>query len=108
MGTGTHLSGERERRLVEPLLLGVPDVRGDDFVEGEVFVAGGELFAVLLGLDGELAAHGVLDLEDGRVELVDREGAHFGGGGGEGRGLGPSQTEELVMYTARHKADHGG
>ena len=77
MGTGTYLSGERERRLVEPLLLGVPDVGGDDLVEGEVFVAGGELLAVLLGLDGELAAHSVLYIKDSGVEGVDRERAHY-------------------------------
>ena len=90
MGTGTHLSGERERRLVEPLLLGVPDIGGDDLVEGEVFVAGGELFAVLLGLDGELAAHGVLDVEHGWVEVVDGEGLH-----------GVFETEEEVGETGR-------
>ena len=74
----TYLSREGQRGLVKPLLLGVANVGGDDFLEGEVLVSPLELLAVLLGLDRELAANGVLDLEDGGVEVFGEEGEHGG------------------------------
>ncbi len=111
MRTRTHLSGESERRLVESLLLGVPDVGGDDLGEREIGGARGELLAVLLCLDRELTAHGILNVGDCGVEFGGGKGTHCGGGVGEERVLRESccarqMSPELVMYTARRKADH--
>ena len=76
--TGTHLSGERERRLVESLLLRVANVRVDDPLERKG-VAHLELVAEVLRLDGELTADGVLHIEDGGVEVGYGELVHIAG-----------------------------
>lgn len=76
VGRRTYLPRERYRWLVEPLLLWVPDVGADDLVKGQAMVVLVELLAVVLGLDCELAADGVLDGEDGGVEGRGCEGAH--------------------------------
>ena len=73
-----HLAIECNRRLVEPLLLGVADVGRDDLVEGEVLVAIAELRAVLLGLNSKLAANGVLGSNDVLVDVIGGE-SHFRG-----------------------------
>lgn len=96
--SNTHLAIVRDRRLVEALLLRVPDVTRDDAVEGQAVVLVAETAAVLLSLDGELAADCVLDVPDGGVERVDCESAHGGRGReetdtGTGDGGGKETTE---------------
>lgn len=82
-----HLAEEGDGLLVQ--LLGVPDVGGDDLVEGQVLVAGGQLGAEELGLDGQLAPHGVLGGHDILVDVVDVEprGGRLCGRHGGGRGV---------------------
>lgn len=104
MSQETYLTREGEGRLVKPLLLWISDVGRDDLLEREVVFLRLELLAQLLGLDRELAAHGVLDLQDRGVELVWRKGTHVASGMGERHGLRLGQ--EGVMYAARRKADH--
>lgn len=65
------LAEEGDGLLVQ--LLGVADVGRDDLGKGEVAGAVCELGAVLLGLDGELAADGVLGGPDVGVDVVDAE-----------------------------------
>jgi hypothetical protein len=90
------LAEECDGLLVE--LLRVADVGGDDRVEGQVLaLALGQLRAVRLRLDGQLAADGILGRADVRVDVVEREdrlglgdaGRHgaggLGGGGSRGR-----------------------
>lgn len=70
-----NLAEEGDGLLVE--LLGVTNVGADDLVEGKVLgVALSDLGAVLLRLDGQLAADGVLGLDDVRVDVLDGETAH--------------------------------
>lgn len=67
-----YLAEEGKGLLVE--LLGVADVGGDDLVEGQVVsLAAGDLGAVLLRLDGQLATDGVLGLLDVGVDVVGSE-----------------------------------
>ena len=63
-----------------------------------------QLLAQVLGLDCQLTAHGILDLQDRGVELVWREGTPGASSMGERHGLRLGQ--EGVMYAARRKADH--
>lgn len=91
----THLAGERQERLVKPLLLGVPDVGRDDLLERELVLVALQLLAELFCLDRELAADGVLNLENGRVEVFGREGAHVVGGAERGWNC-PGQAGELM------------
>ncbi len=67
-----YLSGESDRRLIQPLLLGISYVRGDNPVERKAMVSFLELVAVLLSLDRELTAYGVLHFQDRRVQMFDR------------------------------------
>ena len=60
--------------MIKPSLLRVPDVRGDDLVERQVM--GGvrlELHPVFLGFDGQLTAHGILDVENRGIQRIDCE-----------------------------------
>ena len=69
-----YLAVECDRRLIKPGLLRVPDVRGDDLVERQVM--GGvrlELHPVFLGFDGQLTAHGILDVENRGIQRIDCE-----------------------------------
>jgi hypothetical protein len=83
----SYLTRERQRRLIKPLLLWVADVRGDDPVElqalslcrGGSLAAVVELYTVLLGLDRQLAADGVLDLGECGVQVLGGE-THVGPG----------------------------
>ena len=74
-GEKTNLSAEGDRRLIEALLLGVPDVGRHDLGERQrrrgtrLFQRDTELF----GLDSQLTANGVLDVVNGGVEVVDGE-----------------------------------
>jgi hypothetical protein len=36
-----------------------------------------ELYAVFLGFDGQLTAHGILDVEDRGIQRIDCESAHI-------------------------------
>ena len=80
----THLARESKRGLVETLLLGVANVRVDDPLERQL-LARLELVTEVLCFDGELAAHGVLDIKDGGVEICDRKLVHGSCGGVWGR-----------------------
>lgn len=68
---GEDLAEKGEGLLVE--LLGVANVGADDVVKRQRLVALGEAGAVLLRLDGELAADGVLGVADALVDGVDGE-----------------------------------
>ena len=69
-----YLAVERDRRLIKPGLLRVPDVRGDDLVERQVLSSVRlELHPVFLGFDGQLTAHGILDVKDRRIQRIDCE-----------------------------------
>src|SRR6266702_1172860 len=73
----THLSDECNRWLIKPHLLRVPNVRRDDLVERQaVIVFRLELYAVLLCPNGQLATHGILDVEKGGIQGIDRECTH--------------------------------
>ena len=73
------LAEEGQGLLVE--LLRVSDVGRDDMLKGEVGgVASGDLCSVLLGLDSELTADGVLGSNNVLVDVVDGQ-SHFCGGG---------------------------
>lgn len=72
----TYLASEGYWGLVKALLLRVSNVRGDHSVEGEAMVGLLEELAVVLGLDGKLATHGVLDVADCGVQSVCSERAH--------------------------------
>lgn len=95
MGKGksprTHLSVERDGRLVESLLLWVPDIRRDDGVEWQTMVVLLQFLPVHLSLDSELATNSILHVLDRRVKLVNVKSPHVrrrvksamsGGGGG--------------------------
>lgn len=71
-----YLASEGYWRLVKPLLLRVSNVRGDHSVERESMVGLLKEFAVVFGLDGKLATHGVLDVADCGVQSVCSERAH--------------------------------
>ena len=76
------MAEEGEGFLVE--LLRVADVGADDGVEGEVGAGAlSQLGPVLFALDRELAAHGVLGVDDVLVDVGYVEAAEFGGGGEE-------------------------
>ena len=70
-------------------MLRVADVGVDDSFKRQL-VSSLEFYTEVLCLDGELAAHGVLDVEHGWVEVVDGEGLH-----------GVFETEEEVGETGR-------
>lgn len=74
-GARTHLAREGKGGLVEAFLLGVANVRVDDPLERQL-VTRLQPVAEVLCLDGELATHGVLDIEDGGVEVCDGELVH--------------------------------
>lgn len=73
----TDLAIERQWWLVQPLLLGIANVRSNDFVERKtiLFLSSRlpELLAVLLRLDCELTPHCVLDFDEIRIHVGDRE-----------------------------------
>lgn len=75
----TYLPCEGNRRLVEALLLGIANVAVDHLLEGKLSLVllGAQLFVEFVGFDGELSADGVLDIENGRVEVGGSEGAHL-------------------------------
>lgn len=74
-----YLAIEGDWRLIEPSLLRIPDVRRDDLVEGQAMGSGVrlELYAVFLGFDGQLTAHGILDIENRGIQRIDCESAHI-------------------------------
>lgn len=73
-----YLAIEGDWRLIEPGLLRVPDVRRDDLVEGQAMGSVRlELYAVFLGFNGQLTAHGILDIEDRGIQRIDCESAHI-------------------------------
>ena len=73
----THLSDERNRWLIKPNLLRVPNVRRDDLVEWQaVIVSRLEPYTVLLGPDGQLATYSILDVEESGVQRIDCEPTH--------------------------------
>ena len=75
-GSSAHLAVEGYGPLIKSLLLRIPNVAGDDPVERQTVVFLLELVAVLLRLDGELTADGVLDVANGGIERVDGEVRH--------------------------------
>ena len=92
----TYLTSERQEGLVKPLLLGVADVGRDDLFEGQTMALALELLAELLSLDRELAADGVLDLENRGVKVGRSEGTHVVGVTERGWRR-PGQADELVL-----------
>ena len=92
------LAPEGDRALVKAGLLGIPNVRSDDFIKRQFgscmtvpiglrragTVAHGssggvcDLMCVLVGAKGELAPHGIGHIEDGRVDGVKSKGGLAG------------------------------
>ena len=75
-----YLASEGDGSLVQSLLLWIPDVGIDDLVERMSMVGLLEVVAQLLCLDGELAAHSVLNTVKSGI-YVSESGAHGGLGG---------------------------
>ena len=71
----TYLSAKSQRRLIETLLLGISDVSIDHSIEGQAVVVGvfTEHVAILFRLDRELPTDRILDLDEMRVDVGDRE-----------------------------------
>jgi hypothetical protein len=63
----THLSIERDRRLIQAFLLRIPNVGTDHLLEWQVVAALFEFDAIFFSFDRELAAYSVLDLQEGGV-----------------------------------------
>ena len=72
----TYLARKCDWRLIQSLLLWVPDVGRDDFVERKPVVLLLQLVAKNLRLDRELTADSILNLLKSRVKHVQRELAH--------------------------------
>lgn len=65
-------------RLVEPLLLGVSDVRRDNSIKRQTTILTLllEYNAIFLCLYCQLTAHGILHVANGRIERIDSKRAH--------------------------------
>jgi hypothetical protein len=75
----THLSGEGDWRLIQALLLWVPNIGRDDLLEGQTIVWDLELHAIIFGFDCQFAANSILYFQQRRIEGVDGEGTHVVG-----------------------------
>lgn len=101
------LAEEGNGLLVE--LLRVADVGGNDCVEGEVaLVALCQTGTILLALDCELTAHGVLGRFDVRVDVVNGESLHFVGGGKSAEGGGGEKRRRARNKSVRAEFGDGG
>jgi hypothetical protein len=68
----THLSPERDRFLIQTLLLRIPDIRRDDLVETQtVRLALGDLLLIHVRLGCEFSSDGVLDVLDVLMDRVE-------------------------------------
>jgi hypothetical protein len=74
----TYLACKGNWWLIQSLLLGVPDVGGDNLVKWKSMVLLLELFAQKLRLDGELAANSILNFLKSGVQVVERKLWHCG------------------------------
>lgn len=92
----THLTSKGNWGLVKALLLGVSDVRVNNAIKWQVMLSRLESNSMLLCLDGQLAANGVLDVEHGGVQVCWRELAHGVGksSGGSGDLMGGRGSKE--------------
>jgi hypothetical protein len=102
-----HLAIEGDWRLIEPDLLRVPDVRRNDLVEREIVWASFESHAIFLGLDGQLAAYGVLNVEYRRIQRVDCEPSHGCVSATADAAAAERNTGERKFYDATRQGEPG-
>jgi hypothetical protein len=62
--------------MVEPLLLGIPNIARYDFIERQAMATRLELLAEYIGLDSELAAHSILHRQKLGVDRIECKGTH--------------------------------